>query len=439
MLATALHSSFLVSLSDNQRWEILSRLSSDEAEQLLYDWSFWARDKQLPPPGDWRFWLIRSGRGFGKTRTGAEWIRSRVESGHFGRIALVGQTKGDVRDTMVEVGDSSVMGISPPWFRPTYEPSKRRLTWPNGAIAMLYSGDEPDQLRGPQHDTAWVDELAKFKYPKQTMDNLEFGLRIGSNPQGVITTTPRPIPVIRRLIDDPDVIDIKGSSYENLANLAPIFLKRVLQQYEGTHLGFQELHGEVMDDQPGALWNRQLLEDTRVMDVPNMTRIVIGVDPQASSVAEGAGTGIVAAGVGRDGHGYVLGDYTLSDTPGGWASQAISAYNREVADRIVAEVNNGGEMVMHTIHSVDKSVPVKMVRASRGKLTRAEPVAAFYEQNRVHHVGTLGQLEDELCNWVPGEGDSPHRLDALVWAITELMIGARELEAGPSPTAGYRG
>lgn len=341
---------------------------------------------------------------------------------------------------MVEVGDSSILGVSPPWFRPEYEPSKRRLTWPNGAIAMLYSGDEPDQLRGPQHDTAWVDELAKFKYPQQTMDNLEMGLRIGPNPQGVITTTPRPIPVIKKLIADPEVVDTKGSSYENLANLAPIFIRRILRQYEGTHLGTQELHGEIMDDQPGALWNRDLLESGRVTQMPDMIRMVVGVDPQASSSAEGAGTGIVAAGLGRRGDGYVLGDYTLSGSPAAWAGQAIATYHHEVADRIVAEVNNGGEMVMHTIHSIDPSVPVKMVRASRGKRTRAEPIAAFYEQGRVHHVGTLGQLEDEMCNWVPGEGgDSPHRVDALVWALTELMIGTSEMEVGPSPTAGHRG
>lgn len=399
-------------------------LTDEEFQAVNWWYVARARDKQCPPEGEWFCWLLRSGRGFGKTRTGGEWVLDRIDRGSR-RIALVGQTVADVRDTMIETEDCSLLNISPPWFMPEYEPSKRRLTWPNGAVATTYSGDKPDQLRGPQHDTAWVDELAKFKYPQDTWDNLEFGLRIGEDARVCITTTPRPVPIIKGLLDDPMVVDIQGSTYENIDNLAPSYRQRILARYDGTYLGRQEIYGELLEDRPGALWDRKTLEENRVQQHPRLTRIVVGVDP-TGGVAE---TGIIVAGVGEDKHGYVLDDRSLEGKPNVWGSQAVSAYHRNAADRIVGEVNFGGEMVESTIRTADRNVSYKNVRASKGKTVRAEPVSALYEQGRVHHVGNFADLEDELCTWVQGEGmPSPNRLDALVWALTELMLSE---EKGP--------
>jgi Uncharacterized conserved protein len=365
--------------------------------------------------------LLRSGRGFGKTRTGAEWVRAEIESGRRKRIALVGQSKADVRDTMVELGESALLNICPPWFKPVYEPSKRRLVWPNGAVAVIYSGDEPDQLRGPQHDGAWVDELAKFKYPEETWNNLEFGLRLGPDPRVVVTSTPRPIPIIKQLLADPATVDVQGSTYENLQNLPQTFIERMVRKYENTRLGRQELYGEILDDTPGALWRRDDIERLRVSKHPELVRVVVGVDPEASSDASAAETGIVAAGLGVDGHGYVLEDASLQASPAVWATAVVTAYYKFRADRVIGEVNNGGDMVGHTISTVDANVAFKAVYASRGKQTRAEPIAALYEQGRVHHVGMFAELEDQMCTWVPGM-KSPDRMDALVWALTELML-----------------
>lgn len=436
MHATNFNASSLTALSENERNHLLSQLTEAEAEALLYDWPFWAREKQLPPPGEWFCWLIRSGRGFGKTRTGAEWVIDRARNGPYYPIALVGQTKADVRDTMVELGESSILKCSPPWFMPEYEPSKRRVVWPNGMVAIIYSGDEPDQLRGPQHGSAWVDELAKFKYPQETWDNLEFGLRLGNNPQVVCTTTPRPIPIIKKLVADADTVDVTGSSYENLANLATRYINRVIKKYEGTRLGRQELHGVLLDDAPGALWSRDLLEETRVTKAPDLIRIVVGVDPQGAQGEQNAETGIVAAGLGVDGHGYVLDDATISGSPDTWGKAAVAQYHKLKADRMIGETNNGGDMVEFTIRTVDSTVSFKQVRASRGKQTRAEPVAALYEQKRIHHVGMFPELEDQQCQWVPGDADSPDRMDAVVWALTELMLGdAGEVQVSNAPQA----
>ena len=412
-------------LTTAQKRKFLETLTDEEALVLYHDWQFWAREKQLPPPGDWFCWLLRSGRGFGKTRTGAEWIIERARQG-YKQIALIGQTKADVRDTMIEVGPSSILEISPPWFMPIYEPSKRRLTWPNGAVAVAFSGDEPKQLRGPGHDTVWMDELAKFKYPQVTWDMMEFGLRVGDKPQVCVTTTPRPIPIIKQLLADPDTVDITGSSYENKENLSRAYIKRILKKYEGTHLGRQEIHGEILDDVEGALWNRPLLESTRVSEHPDLARIAVGVDPAAST----GDTGIVVVGIApfHDAwHGYTLDDQTLHGSPGQWGMQAVAAYHRWKADVIVGEVNNGGDMIEHVIRSVQGGARVnyKCVRASRGKYTRAEPVAALYEQGRAHQVGFFADLEDQLCSWMPGE-DSPDRLDAMVWAYHELLLEEEE-------------
>jgi phage terminase large subunit-like protein len=312
-------------------------LSPAAFREINWWYIYQARDKQCPPDGDWFGWLIRSGRGFGKTRTGAEWVIDRARQG-YKRIALIGQTVADVRDVMIETEDCSILNISPAWFMPEYEPTKRRLTWPNGALASTYSGDKPDQLRGPQHDTVWIDELAKFKYPKLTWDNMELGLRIGDNPQVCITTTPRPIPIIKELLDDEAVEDVQGSTYENIANLADRFRQRVLARYEGTHLGKQELYGEVLEDNPRALWKRKDIEDYRLTKAPELVRIVIGVDP-TGGVAD---CGIVAAGRGRGKHAFVLDDESLLESPGEWAKAAVTLYHKLKADRIVGEANYGG-------------------------------------------------------------------------------------------------
>ncbi|MGE5589210.1 MAG: DNA-packaging protein [Bacillota bacterium] len=409
-------------LPAEQRNKLLAELSDQEVLALLYDWPFWARPNQLPPPGDWRVWLVLAGRGFGKTRTGAEWLRDQVQNRGRGRLALVAPTAADARDVMVE-GESGILAISPPWFRPVYEPSKRRLTWPNGAIATTYSADEPDRLRGPQHDGAWADELAAWKYP-DAWDMLMFGLRLGTDPRVVATTTPKPVRLIRELLASETTAVSRGSTYENAANLAPAFLQQIVTKYKGTRLGRQELDGEVLDDVPGALWTRKALDDLRRPAAPELVRVVVAIDPAVTSGEDSDETGIVVAGRGVDGHGYVLRDLSCRMSPDGWARRAVVAFQDHRADRIVAEVNNGGDLVEQVVRTVDRSVPYKAVHASRGKRVRAEPIAALYEQGKVHHVGGLPDLEDQMCSFLPEGGDkSPDRVDALVWALTELLLG----------------
>lgn len=375
---------------------------------------------QVPPAGDWRTWAVVAGRGAGKTRAGAEWVLSRVRAGDR-RIALVAPTAADARDVMVE-GDSGILAIAGAGERPLYEPSKRRLTWPNGALATTYSADEPERLRGPQHDAAWADEIGAWRYATEAWDMLMLGLRLGTDPRVVATTTPRPTPLVRMLLDAPTTAVTRASTYANAANLAPQFLEQIIRRYEGTRLGRQEIAGELLTDVPGALWQRDRIDALRVVTAPDLTRVVVGVDPSGSS--DGDEQGIVIAGVGVDGHGYVLGDASCALSPEGWARRAVEAFRLHRGDRIVAEKNYGGDMVASTIRTVDPRVPVKLVTASRGKALRAEPVAALYEQGRVHHVGALPVLEDQLTNWAPdGYDGSPDRLDALVWALTELMLG----------------
>lgn len=667
-------------LPERERQKAVESLTQQEAEALIYDWEVWARPKQLPPDWNWYIWLLLSGRGGGKTRTGAELTVKWAREG-FSPIALVGQTKADVRDTMVEVGESAILNICPPWFRPDYESSKRRLTFPNGVLAIIYSGDEPDQLRGPQHcfvagtliatpcgerpietikkgdyvitrqgkcrvvETfsrvaevgrvkfsngteliatrqhyvlqllgwmrivdlkkgaivctgeklltdisqpilmarrftntdgfgnnitglsqrvlkfitgmrlksttilatcfsrqshrivaymtelgkelwlsakiagqtllgleitpvpqfagaanlneqrngvnqigyakyvaatinqesgistrgtsvasvvstwehagrakvynltvedqpeyiansiivhnckAWVDELSKFKYPQDTWDNLMFGLRIGDKPQAVVTTTPRPIKAIKALVEDSRTAVTRGHTLENKDNLAPDFLNYILRKYEGTRLGRQELAGEILDDNPEALWQRDKIDELRVKKHPDLTRVVVAIDPQGTDNPESAETGIIVAGIAHVGdriEGYILADMTLSGSPEKWASAAVAGYHNFKADRIVAEVNFGGDMVESIIRVMGGGIAFKKVHASHGKYVRAEPVSALYEQGRVHHVGFFPELEDQLCEWEPGD-KSPDRLDAMVWAITELMLGTERL------------
>lgn len=409
----------LAALPGEQLQEAIETLTDDEAAALLYDWKFWARPSQLPPPGDWRVWLILAGRGFGKTRTGAETTIDRVRRGVSKRVGLIAPTAADARDVMVE-GESGILACSPPDFRPLYEPSKRRLTWPNGAVATLFSAEEPDRLRGPQHDFIWADEPAAWKYP-ETWDMAMFGLRLGTNPQVVATTTPRPTRLIRDLVADPGTVVTRGTTYENARNLAPAFLTAIVKKYEGTRLGRQELNGEILDDNPGALWSRNVIEALRVREHPPLLRIVVGVDPAVTSDPKSDETGIVVAGVDAAGHYYVLADASLQGTPLTWATAVKRVYDQYRADRVVAEKNNGGELVEANLRTVDRTLSYRGVWASRGKQTRAEPISSLYEQGKVHHVGTFPLLEDQMCDWAPDSGDpSPDRMDALVWAMTEL-------------------
>src|SRR3990172_170216 len=427
----------LASLPEPARMKEIAKLAPDVREQLLYHWPFWARPEQLPPAGAWATWLVLAGRGWGKTRTAAEWVRSVVcgdtplQGGKYGRLALIGETAADCRDVIVE-GESGVLNVHPKAFRPAYEPSKRRLTWPNGAVATLYSGEDPDQLRGPQHDAAWADELAKWRYADQAWDMLQFGLRLGDDPRQIVTTTPRPIEIIKQLMADPSTVTTRGVTTENRFNLSEKFIKRITARYEGTRLGRQELSGEILDDVPGALWTRRGLDDCRIAagaKLPDMARVIIGVDPATADPnlafpEEGAETGIIGAGLGIDGRGYTLGDYSCRLGPMGWARRAISAFDLLQADVVVAEANQGGAMVEAVLRAERPLLPVILVHASRGKVTRAEPIAALYEQGRVSHVGTFAALEDQMVLFTPAgiEGDTTaDRVDALVWAYTELF------------------
>lgn len=366
-------------------------------------------------------WLILAGRGFGKTRTGAEWIRERVNSGQAKRIALVGRTAADVRDVMV-TGQSGILNCYPEDRRPLYEPSKRRITFHNGAVAICYSSEKPDQLRGPQHDTVWADEAAAWAYPYATWDQLMFGLRLGQTPRCVVTTTPRPIQLIRDLVDSKTTHVTRGSTFSNRDNLAPAFFDQILDKYAGTSLGRQEIYAELLDEVPGALWTRATIDKHRVhQPPPTLKRIVVAVDPAVSNSGTSDETGIVVAGLGSDDDFYVIEDATMKASVDKWARAVVFRYNRYKADRIVAESNQGGDLVEQILRQVDDSISVKLIHASKGKYSRAEPVASRYEQGRVHHIGIHAELEDQLCNYSPEfTKKSPDRLDALVYAITEL-------------------
>lgn len=400
---------------------------------LLFDWSFWARDEQLPPSSSWNTWLVLAGRGFGKTRTGAEWVRQEIESGRRQRIALIGPTASDTRDVMVE-GESGLLNVCPPWNRPKYEPSKRRVVWPSGRMAILYSAEEPERLRGPQHDGAWCDEPASWKYP-ESWDQMQFGLRLGDCPQVVVTGTPKPIKLIRDLVKDPMTAVTRGSTYANIANLPEVFIRKLSERYENTRLGRQEINAEILEDVEGALWNSKAIESSRLslaeyqrlITPPDETRpaeleilrLVVAIDPAASHGEESDETGLCAAGRDQRGHYYVLhlDGYRLS--PNSWATKAVDLYDRFKADRLIAEINNGGEMVVSTIRGVRREIPVRVVHATRGKVTRAEPIAALYEQGKVHHVGLFARAEEQMYQF-PVVNDMDDMVDSLVWALTDL-------------------
>lgn len=418
----------LALLPEQDRAAAIASLSEKQAQELVWDWKFWARPAQLEPQGSWATWLILAGRGFGKTRVGAEWVRSRVTDGKSGRIALIAETQKDLEDVMV-FGESGLVSVFPPHQKPSVTRKPIRVEFHNGALAFGYNATEPDQLRGPQFDCAWGDELAKWRYARETWDMLQFGLRLGDDPRQLITTTPRPIPVLKEILADPRTVVTRGRTEDNRSNLAPSFLQKIMDKYAGTRLGRQELDAEVLDDAPGALWTRSNLDQyrKRQSEVPPMTRIVVAIDPAAKKndqPDEGAATGIVAAGIGTDNRGYVLDDATLRASPNGWARRAVALFDRYEADCIVGEVNNGGDMVESTVRSVRETIPFRAVHASRGKWVRAEPVAALYEQGRVSHVGAFPELEDEMVVFGPNgmpDGSSPDRLDAAVWALTELF------------------
>lgn len=409
--------------------EMYKKRSEDSYQ---FDWQRQARPNQLPPEGDWRIWLIIAGRGFGKTRTGAETIRMWVEKNRYHRIALIGGSVDEVRDVMVE-GESGLLNIYPEYERPLFEPSKRKITWANGTVAHLYGANHYEKLRGPQFDLAWVDELAKFRYSEETWNQLMLGLRLGNDPRCLVTTTPRPQKLLQNLLESPDSAVTRGTTFDNEANLAPTFLKQILKQFDGTSLGAQELYAEILTERQGALWQRSMIhyqqpatsEDGQYL----FRRIVIAIDPATTHHQESDETGMVVAALGEDNQAYILEDLSGRYSPADWGRRAIEAYWRYKADRVVAEVNKGGDMVERILRSIDPSVSYKAVRATRGKATRAEPIAALYEQNRVYHIRPLTTLETQLCDYIPGvTSKSPDRLDALVWGLTDLLL---EAESNP--------
>lgn len=424
--------SLLRDLPDDEVASILKQLGPKKAAELQHDWGFWARPEQLEPDGNWNTWVALAGRGWGKTRAGAEWVRHRIRSGDK-IVHCVAPTKGDVRRVMVE-GDSGLLNVC--WegdetYRgkhigfPVWSPTNNSLTWENGAKAVFFSAEDPERLRGPQAYSAWCDELCAWRNAQDTWDMMMFGLRLGRHPKVFVTTTPKTTKLIRTILGDENTVVSKGSTYDNAANLAGTFLDAVRKTYEGTRLGRQELYAEILDEASGALWNRGLLAKCEVEkdEVPTLNRIVVAIDPAVTANAESDMTGIIVAGVDVNGTAYVLEDHTGRYTPQQWASKAIQLYRDHMADRIVAERNQGGDMVRHTLHTEDETVPVKLVHASRGKMARAEPVSALYEQGKVKHVRGLNDLEDQLVQWEPlGSIGSPDRLDALVWAITELSL-----------------
>ncbi|WP_244491261.1 terminase family protein [Bosea sp. Root381] len=391
-------------------------------------------DQRLSEPPQMPIWLVLGGRGAGKTRTGAEWVKGMAlgeppySDKAVERIALVGETQGQVRDVMIE-GVSGLLAIHSRWERPDWSPSRRQLRWANGVIAQTFSAEDPEALRGPQFGAAWSDELAKWPNLQECWDMLQFGLRLGERPRQIVTTTPRPVPLIKRLLADPQVKISRATTHANRLHLAAEFVRSIQETYGGTRLGRQEIDGELVEESADALWTRAMIEDCREAEAPALARIVVAVDPPASSSQRADSCGLLVAGIDRDGIGHVLEDGTVSGArPHEWAQKAVALHRRFEADALVVEVNQGGEMATSVIREVDPGVPVTAVRATRGKYLRAEPVAALYAQGRVRHAGAFPALEDEMCDFGPGglsSGRSPDRLDALVWALTHLMLGPK--------------
>lgn len=437
------------SLSNDQRMAFLDELSDDELNTITYDWSIWARPKQYLPRGDWMYWLIMAGRGFGKTRTGAETVRLWKEQG-VELFTFIGATPADVRDIMIN-GPAGIITISPPWDKPEYITTKRRLQWSNGAYALCYSGAAPDKIRGINSEKAWLDELPAWKYPQETFDMVVMGNRIGNNPQMIITTTPKNIEIMRNLNVDPLTLVTRGNTYENRDNLNPAFLHAVNQQYGGSRLGRQEIDGELLGDIQGALFKASIIERYRIhnangwgilqddgilpTETESLSKRIIAIDPSTTSKGTSDDTGIIVVGIkklDKVEHAFILDDVThvlideitkqkkkeqIKLSPNQWAKRAIKAYRDYKADVMVYEANQGGDVIRDLILSIDPSINIQSVHASENKLKRAEPISSLYEQGRVHHVGTFVHLENEMTEY-DGTGNSPNRLDALVWGIT---------------------
>lgn len=427
---------WLASVTPDQIDTFLSGLSDNALMALPWLFEFWALPHQLPPEGAWKTWVVMGGRGAGKTRAGAEWVRAEVEGatpdapGRARRVALVGETVDQVREVMV-MGESGIIACSPPDRRPEWQATRRRLVWPNGAIAQVFSAHDPASLRGPQFDAAWADELAKWPKGQEAWDQLQFALRLGENPRQVVTTTPQNVGVLKDILKNPSTVMTHAPTEANRAHLATSFLEEVRARYAGTRLGAQELQGLLIEEAEGALWKADALDQTRIEVLPVFDRVVVAVDPSVTAGAASDECGIVVVGAVTSGppqswRAVVLEDATVRGaTPDGWARAAIAAMDRHKADRLVVEVNQGGDLVTKVIRSFDALVPIKAVHASKGKAARAEPIAALYEQGRVGHVRGLAALEDQMCQMTAqgylGKG-SPDRLDALVWALTELLV-----------------
>lgn len=422
-------------LNPDARAEALAALDAESLCHLAHDWMVWARDDQLPPTATasgtpWATWLVLGGRGAGKTRTGAEWVRARAlgldgwgPRAH--RIALVGETLGQVRSVMLK-GVSGLLGVHAPGEEPDYVASKNELLWPNGTLAQMFAADDPDSLRGPQFDAAWCDELAKWPRPERAWDTLQLALRLGQHPQVIVTTTPRAHALLKRIADDPMTALTRARTADNAQNLAPSFLADMMRRYGGTSFGAQELEGLIVEERLTGLWKRDWIEQVRIQRRPELSRIVVAVDPPITATAGSDSCGIIVAGLGVDRRAYVLADRTLQGRdPSVWARAAIAAYRDFMADVIVAEANQGGDLVLEVFKTADATVPVRKVTAARGKFLRAEPVSVLYTEGRVIHVGTFPELERQMCDFAAdglSNGRSPDRLDALVWAITELML-----------------
>lgn len=418
----------LAELLPEQRRELLEGFSSNDLAALEYHWAFWARPDQLPPPGEWRTWLLLGGRGAGKTRSAAEWVRAEVESGRRRNMGIIGPTADAVRRIMIE-GPSGILAVCPPWCRPNYEPSTRKIVWPNGGTVYAFSAEEPDRLRGPNFDGHWSDEITSWANAADVWDMLMMALRIpgpqGHQPCGLVSTTPKNQALLRQIMEASSTVVTRARTSDNASNLDASTLAYLNDKYGGTRLGRQELDAELLADIEGALWKRELIDANRLgPDEMSdwLTRVVVAVDPPGGNARANAECGIVVCGCDPDGFYYVLADLSGRYSPEQWAVRAVSAYHDWGADRIVAERNFGGAMVESTIRAVDQNVAVRMVTASRGKAIRAEPIVALYEQGRVHHVGEFSALEDQMCGWDPiANGPSPDRVDALVWAMTDLV------------------